>query len=1139
MSELKKNKIFFPVLFLAGYVFFSNAIFSDDDLKFAEKLIGKGYQSLGAKYFEKALTGKISDSKKDDIYLSLFQIYNKMATASSDEKVKAAYEKKANEYFSLIKNGDKPEVQLERVKVSMTTMKSAQFKLSHPIDKPTPEEAKQLKAETVKAFDLVAKVSDKVRLDSRSWLNKYEQEMEEKEQKKNEKEYQRQRQLEIEASLMFGEACVILANSVGHKDKNAREWLLRMAKNYEEFISNNFGELPSVIGNIYLGEVFILLEKFKDDYGDVDGVKRGIETFDDALAGLEGFENDSRIKDFITNWIITAHSKKATSLMTVGKNEEAVNAYDELFKWAKPDRFKPSESNFHDLTMYNLSQFCKLLLQLYNDGDKSKVNFLANYALAGFNFTKKTNSRWHINFADIMGKLPADDPNIVETTDIAFLKAGQLFNKAVGASEKAQEDLYIKTAMKYKKAINLSRLDGPKKIDEIFPEAAYRMGVCFAKVNNHLLALITFLEAVESYPSAKYPEETHPEIYRNIRGCAVNARASAAARNKISDQDPFDQSLYEKTLKLIALHFPEEGGDPEYFLGDLKRRANDYSAAIKEYAKIPTTSKMYYKAQYYMVESRYWAMKEKVEKQLLKDEALKKEKAELIQEYEKMIELCSKPTDKKAINDDKIYQYIVESKDFVVQRSNARLAALSYEEGDFKTAHFIYAKSLKAAQANSDRHDALTDMITCSFKLNDRETLASEIEQLVALKVGPNYPEGIKNKTLSNAYKMLGNLVIQQKMNPLIASKNKAKGKEEIEQVDTQLKQVYKEVGDVFFSSIKVSAEKDENFLKQIIVFYFSSEIALEKVLEAINLYFEWYPTLPDLESKFRDMLGKDSEAWDVLLGGVMATINIDLVKKTYANFLDSLFDKTDYSEKTIKEIRDIKSDTADQPRNYNTAESILNELKSLADKDRNFQKEGWPKLKMLEEAIKNGQSYYNMLYMQADCFSRLNQYEKASEVYRKLAKYYVEQYDIRIELGKAMFAQENEEGYKKANEVFTELSIAVAKPGASTYNPKDYFNLQFWSTRSKIKALGEKPAANDIVEIWKYFRSYIYQDLGYFAKDEARFNALKIGPLDKGSHLQLIDQIKAWVEEHVFPALKKDGGPLASDSWKIILGEE
>ena len=44
-----------------------------------------------------------------------------------------------------------------------------------------------------------------------------------------------------------------------------------------------------------------------------------------------------------------------------------------------------------------------------------------------------------------------------------------------------------------------------------------------------------------------------------------------------------------------------------------------------------------------------------------------------------------------------------------------------------------------------------------------------------------------------------------------------------------------------------------------------------------------------------------------LLLGGVKATMNIDLVKKTYDAFLDALFDKTDYASKTIKEIRDIK----------------------------------------------------------------------------------------------------------------------------------------------------------------------------------------------------------------------------------------
>ena len=149
-----------------------------------------------------------------------------------------------------------------------------------------------------------------------------------------------------------------------------------------------------------------------------------------------------------------------------------------------------------------------------------------------------------------------------------------------------QKEIYIQAAMKYKKALNLSRLDGQKKLDEIMPEASYKMGVSFSKADNHLLALITFLAAIEKYPSTKFPEEKFPEIYKNIRGCAINARASASARNRMSGQR-FDQGLYEKTLKLIAEMFPEEGGDPEYFLGDLKRRNGQYDDAVQQYAKNP------------------------------------------------------------------------------------------------------------------------------------------------------------------------------------------------------------------------------------------------------------------------------------------------------------------------------------------------------------------------------------------------------------------------------------------------------------------------------------------------------------------------------------------------------------------------
>jgi len=1140
MNKLRSlSSRFILSICLALLVLFSNAaIWADENLDFAEKLIENGYQSLGAKYYEKALNaGKVPSSKSDEVYLALFKILNQIAASTNDAKAKASLEKRATAYFEKIKDPNNPEVQLERVKSSMGTMKRANFNLGHPIEIPTPAQAKTYKAQVKKAFKLVSEVSDKIRLDSRAWLTNYEENMEEKEQKKNQKEYGRQRQLEINASLMFGEACVIYANALGHKDKEVREWLARMAKNYEEFISNNFGELPSVIGNIYLGEVFILLEKFKDDYGEVNGIERGIETFEDAIAGLAEYENEKRIADFINTWTITAYSKLANSLVTVGQSEKAVEAYVRFFDWSAPDKFSPKSGDLHDLSMNGLSEFCKLLLKLYNAGDKKKVNYLANYALAGFNFTKKTKSKWHNNFADLMGKLPANDPNIVETTDIAFLKAGQLFNKALGSPEKVQKDVYVEAAMKYKKAINLARIDGVKKLDEILPEASYKMGVCFSKADNHLLALITFLAAIEKYPSTKFSESTHPDIYKNIRGCAINARSSAGTRNKISGQR-FDQGLYEKTLSMIAKLFPEEGGDPEYFIGDLKRRSGFYEESQRQYAKIPTSSKMYFKSQYYLVYSQYQLMRERVKKGVLKDDDLKKEKAELIEGFRKVIELCAQVTDKKKIKDEKKYKYIVESKIFATKASFQRLASLSYEEGDFKTAHSIYFDGLKSSKSNIDKHEALQDMITCSFKMADAKSLDAEIKQVEALKVGGTYPEGIKKKTLNNAYKMLGNLVIKQKMNVLIDQKNKASG-EAVKEIDEKLKAVYKEVGDIFFAAVKAGVEKDETFLKQVIVYYFTSEMALENVLEAIQLYFEWYPKLPALELKHQEMLGKTPKDWDALLGGVEGSMNIDVVKSTYGKFMDALFDKSDYSSKRIKEIRTLKKEQADVPRNYNTAERILGELEKYTVKDRNFQKVGWPKLVALKEEIKLAKGYYNMLYMQADCYSRLNKYDDASEVYKKLSKYYVEQFDIRIELGKAMFAQGTAEGFGKAKEIFSELTAAVAKPGSSTYKPKDYFNLQFWSMRSKLKALGEKPPAADVIKAWKFFRSYIYMDIGYFAKEDSRFSVLKIPSMQKGSHIILIDQIKEWVAQNIFPVLKEDGGPLASDSWEKILGDK
>ena len=140
-------------------------------------------------------------------------------------------------------------------------------------------------------------------------------------------------------------------------------------------------------------------------------------------------------------------------------------------------------------------------------------------------------------------------------------------------------------------------------------------------------------------------------------------------------------------------------------------------------------------------------------------------------------------------------------------------------------------------------------MITCSYKMSDAEGLLKEIKQVEALKTTSTYPEGMKNKTLNNAYKMLGNLVVNQKMNVLIDKKKKLLKVKIQKRLMRKLNKVYKEVGDIFFNAVKVGADKDEKLLKQVIAFYFTSGQALESVLEAIQLYFDWYPKLPDLET--------------------------------------------------------------------------------------------------------------------------------------------------------------------------------------------------------------------------------------------------------------------------------------------------
>jgi tetratricopeptide (TPR) repeat protein len=288
-------------------------------------------------------------------------------------------------------------------------------------------------------------------------------------------------------------------------------------------------------------------------------------------------------------------------------------------------------------------------------------------------------------------------------------------------------------------------------------------------------------------------------------------------------------------------------------------------------------------------------------------------------------------------------------------------------------------------------------------------------------------------------------------------------------------------------------------------------------------------------------MLGKGLEAWDEKLGGHLNSINLTTVKSTYKTLLDQLFDKNDYSEMGLSQVRRTKKESGDEPRSYQAALKTIEELEGMANKDVKFKKSVLPSIVALKDSVSKANTYFAMRLQQAECLSLLKKYKEASSVFIALSKYFVEYPQIRIELAKAKVAQETKEGYLKAEKLFKDLLSVVPGPSVSSYEPMEFFSLQWWYTRTRLALSEEKGAKSteSVIEAWKYLRSMVYQDLGYIGKSERRFTQLRIAGTQKVNHEDMIDQFKTWVEQEIFPVLEKSNSPLKKDSWTSILGGE
>ena len=1107
---------------------------SDEAYRFAEALSVDNYTTKAIEYYEKSLKGAKKGKRSDDTHLALYKLWGKVATASSGE-LAAEARKKSEENFNSIQDSGKPEVQLERIKSDLATLKTLDFKLKSAKE----EEKADMITKIEASFKSVAEVSDKIRTDARKWLDEFA-DKEEREQKKLRKEYQNQANLETTASLNFGEACVIYASAKGHTDPEVRQWLEKMAKGYEEFIADNYGNFAAIVGSIYYGQVCILLESFSDNWGrQVDGYDAGKTSFSEAIAGLELFGRQRNLKTYVETYTLQAYTKQAEALYIIGEKEEAIDSLVKLFEWKSLTSFKKKHP-LHDQMMFALQDLCHKLLASYEGGNKDRVNDLFKFTLSGFNFTKKVGSRWHPNFRALMGKMPTDDPNVEETLDIAYMKGGELYTKARMAAEEPEkaEEFYFQSALKYKRVMELLATEEDDILEEFYPTAAYRLGFCYYQMDNYLLALSVFLQAIDRFPSTKYPEKTHPAIYKNILQCAKYAKASATRRYTLAGKQRFDQSLFLKALEIISEQFPAEGGDPDFWRGYLMKGAGDYEKAKAQFEKTGPDSKMYYKSQYGIVDCSFRAMKDKEKQGRLEGEELKKERGEVAKAFASVVELCRTPKAKPADMSDKDYAYMETSRKDTLTRAFKVIASLYYTNEEFGKTHETHMELLKVAENDGDRFKSYRMLVSCSYKLEDAASIEKEIKALKALK-----PDGeaLLEKELSSfigkALQMQANLKISKEMNPLINEEAAAKGGAK-EAVRAKLAEVYIATADLLFESLNVTGDKDENMLKQVIAYYYTPEQGREKALEAINRYFEWYSEKPKMEAWYEELIGQPRDTWDAKLGGIRASIKLPRVEKVYDEFLDMLFDERDYSKETLADVKKLKRETGDRPRNYQTAIKKFEELEAMSKSDLLFGREGFPKLQAHLPDLKEANGYYNMRFMQADCYTLLKRYDDAADVFKYLASYYVEYPQIRIEMARSLFTKATPESLAKAKSIFSELLKVVNGPGSGNYNPKEYFSLHMWNSRTKLKLMGDTPPAAEVVQAWKYLRTNIMRDRSYFAKDADRFARLGIKGGDVAIHEAHIDELKAWVDEKIFPVLAQSGDPLADDSWAKILGE-
>ena len=1128
---MREFKVFGYFLFISVAFIAEIQAKKGDNLDFANKLKASGYYSLAVEKFEKAISDEIVPKEESDqVYLSLFKIYEILANNSSAVD-QAKYKAKAKVNFNKIKDKENSETKLEVIKSSLDGLRKIQLDFQKAANSKKGENqiSDEKKEKLIKnarvLFNEVAVVADKIRLDARKWLEEYD-ELEEKDQKKKKNDKAKYTALEGKSNLQFGEACVLYANVVGYKDPDVRKWLIKMVENYQDFISEHFGSGFAMIGGLYLGEAYILLEKFKDVYGDeVSGITLGNEAFLESFNALNSLP--SKFKTFKNHWLMIAYKKKTAALELIGANDEALKTYMKQFEWKAIDSVKPkSDPTLHNNLMGSWQQQCKLLQEMVSSGNNEKLADLYNNVTKGFLVTKKLDSPWHNNFKFLLGALPEPDGETKLGVEATFMRAKNYYNKAYHEKdEKKQINLLIEAANNYKNVLGMLASEPKGKRNEFYPEAAYKLGMSYIKLDNYLLALATFLKAVDRYPSKVYDEEKYPEIYKNIRLCAKNAKISASKRFKIGGRGDFDKSLYIKTLKIMSEKFPEEGGDPEYWIGYLLEGGGDYKEAKRNFKEVKPDSSMFLSAQYHIANCDYLVYSAKVA-----EEQKKEERDVLIKLFDDVIKIAGV---KEVVTDntnEKVWKKNNDRKQNLLYRSIGKVAKLYYQSGDFVNSKKAYMEQYERSTDPKAKKGALNQVIICDYKNGDFGALGKNIEEYRKLELYEGFTLENKKEDLANYTKMQANLVVR--LYNELPIKRTAEEKEKAFEYSVQL-------GDLFIAALKESGEKDITLLTSAIGYYLQDKRSAEKALNSLKMYFEWNPDKPKFDENHKNAIGTKSDKWDEQIGSFMSSINRTKVKKTYSKFLDYLFDEVDYSKMTIAQIQKHRKNTGDLPRNYTKALRVFEELREAQGDDLNFKNKVFPELLKLESDLKAAKNYYDMRFKQGECYSILDRHGEAADVYKNIALYFVEYPSIRMELYKTLLIEGKEEGLKQAKIGLKELTPIVRNPIQADYSPLDFYSLILLKSKIDYALLKDKNDNDAVLDVWRYLRSNLFLDARYLSFEDERFKELKIPAKEVKKHSLLIDKVKEYTESKILVIINKGDSSLKNDSWDKLIGKK